>query len=334
MNKKLLIIIPQGLISQVFDERSLQRIKSVTDATIKGDTRGLSGKEFSKIIRQVDAEIIVTCWGSPKVTVDILKDNPQLKYMCHTAGTVRPFVEKEAIEQGLLVTNWGNAIARSVAEAALMMILCCLRRISKLTFSMHLRKEWPRTIFPEGLFCQRVGLHGFGVIARELRRFLVPFKCKVSAYSPHVPDHIFKEHDVKRVNSLEELFEKNRIISVHAANTPENYHIINRDILGRLEDGGIIINTARGAVICEKALYDELKTCRIHAALDVYEKEPLPKDSPFRGLENCLLLPHIGGPTPDRRVDMGKMAHKNIEHYVNGEPLEHIVTARMFDLIT
>ena len=272
--------------------------------------------------------------GFPKGYGQYPKDNPQLKYMCHTAGTVKPFVEREAIEHGLLVTNWGNAIARSVAEAALMMILCCLRRVAKLTFSMHSRKEWPQDIIPEGLFHQRVGLHGFGLIARELRRFLAPFECEVSAYSPHVPDWIFKEHNVKRANSLKELFEKNRIISVHAANTPENYHIIDRDNLRRLEDGGIIVNTARGAVIDENALYDELKTGRVWAALDVYEREPLPADSPLRGLENCLLLPHIGGPTPDRRVDMGKMALRNIQHYVSGEPLENIITAKRFDLIT
>ena len=334
LKKKLLIIMPQNILSQVFDDETLERLKSIVDVTFKTDVRGLSEEEYSKIIKETDAEILVTGWGSPKITVKILKENPQLKYMCHSAGTVRAYVEKEAIERGLLVTNWGSTIARSVAEAALMMILCCLRRVTKLTFDMHIRKKWPRDVIPEGLFYQRVGLFGFGAIARELRKFLKPFQCKVSAYSPHVPDEIFRKYDVKRVNSLEELFEKNRIISVHAANTPENYHIINRDILRRLEDGGVLVNTARGAIIDEKALYEELKTGRIYAALDVYEKEPLPADSPLRGLENCLLIPHMGGPTPDRRVDMGKMVLRNIEHYVKNEPLENVITPRRYDLIT
>lgn len=221
LKKKLLIAMPKDLISQIFDDETLKSIRSITDVAFMSNVKSLSKEDFSRIIREVGAEILVTCWGSPKVTMNVLKDNPQLKYVCHTAGTVKPFVEKAAIESGLLVTNWGSAIARSVAESALMMILCSLRRVTELTFSMHVRKEWPRDIIPEGLFYQRVGLHGFGVIARELRKFLAPFECEVSAYSPHVPDEIFREYNVKRVNSLEELFERNRIISVHAANTPE-----------------------------------------------------------------------------------------------------------------
>ncbi len=334
MKKKLLVVMPKNLISQVFDDRTLKRLKSITDVTFKYDVKGLSEEDYSKLIKEADAEILVTCWGSPKLTLRVLRENPQLKYMCHAAGTVRPYVEKEAIEHGLLVTNWGSAIARTVAEAALMMILCSLRKVTKITFDMHVRKKWPKEIIPEGLFYQRVGLFGFGAIARELRRFLRPFRCKVSAYSPHVPDEIFRKYNVKRVHSLEELFEKNRIISVHAANTPENYHIINRDILRKLEDGGVIVNTARGAIIDEKDLYEELKTGRIYAALDVFEEEPLPADSPLRGLENCLLIPHMAGPTPDRRVDMGKKVLKNIEHYVKNEPLESLITPRRYDLIT
>ncbi|MFB0523023.1 MAG: hydroxyacid dehydrogenase [Candidatus Bathyarchaeia archaeon] len=334
MKKKLLVVMRKDLISQIFDDETLNCIRSITDVALKNNARGLSEEDYSRVIREVGAEILITCWGSPKVTVNVLKDNPQLRYMCHTAGTVRSFVEKEAIESGLSVTNWGSAIARSVAEAALMMILCSLRRVTKLTFSMHVRKEWPRHVIPEGLFYQRVGLHGFGAIARELCKFLAPFKCEVSAYSPHVPDEIFMGCNVKRVNSLEELFEKNRIISVHAANTPENHHIINQDILRRMVGGGIIVNTARGAIIDEKALVEELKRGRIYAALDVFEEEPLPADSPLRGIENCMLIPHMGGPTHDRRVDMGKMALKNIEHYVKEEPLESLITPRRYDLIT
>lgn len=94
------------------------------------------------------------------------------------------------------------------------------------------------------------------------------------------------------------------------------------------------MNTARGAIIDEKALVEELKRGRIYAALDVFEEEPLPADSPLRGIENCMLIPHMGGPTHDRRVDMGKMALKNIEHYVKEEPLESLITPRRYDLIT
>ena len=82
------------------------------------------------------------------------------------------------------------------------------------------------------------------------------------------------------------------------------------------------------------ALIDELKTGRIYASLDVYEKEPLPEDSPLRGLLHCQLMCHSAGPTPDSMVMFGEAAIDNIERYVNGEPVERVVDARLYDLIT
>lgn len=85
----------------------------------------------------------------------------------------------------------------------------------------------------------------------------------------------FPSINVIRISSVDELFETCRIVSIHASNIPENYHLINKDILSKLEDGGIIVNTARGAIIDTKALIAELKIGRIEAALDVFEEEPL-----------------------------------------------------------
>jgi phosphoglycerate dehydrogenase-like enzyme len=101
-----------------------------------------------------------------------------------------------------------------------------------------------------------------------------------------------------------------------------------------MKDGAVLVNTARGAVIDTDALVAELKKGRIHAALDVFEKEPLPADHPLRGLENCMLLPHCGGPTPDRRVDMGRQGLRNLKRYLAGEAVEFVVTPAKYDLIT
>ena len=161
-----------------------------------------------------------------------------------------------------------------------------------------------------------------------------PFGCRISAYSPHCPDSIFEQFGVARAETLEQLYSKNRVISLHASKTDENFHIVNAGLLSRMQDGAVVVNTARGAVIDTDALVEELKTGRIQASLDVYEEEPLPADHPLRGLENCQLIPHMGGPTPDRRKDMGRLAVTQVARYLRGEELENVVTAEKYDLIT
>ena len=331
----ILVTLRENQYGDILDEDSFAKLCDLGNAICETNLPHDREDPFLDALKRNQAEVVLTCWGSPKLTLKVYQANPQLKYMCHAAGTVRPYVDRECIDSGLLVTNWGTVIARSVAEGALMMILSCLRRTTPIQFEIHLRKGWrPKGLQNEGLFHQRVGLVGLGVIAQELVRLLAPFDCEVSAYSPHCPDQVFERLGVSRVTSLKGLFRNNRIISVHASNVPANYHTINAEVLGCLKDGGSLVNTARGAVINTDDLVTELKKGRIWAALDVFEEEPLPEDSPLRGLENCLLIPHMAGPTPDRRVDMGKLAVENIARYLSGEETIHRVTVEKYDLIT
>jgi phosphoglycerate dehydrogenase-like enzyme len=225
-------------------------------------------------------------------------------------------------------------IAKSVAEGTLLMILAALRRITYFQMEMHIRKGWAGKKRPEGLFYQRVGLLGLGAIARELVKLLQLFACKVYAYDPYIADNVFESLNVIRLASIEKLFETCRIVSIHAPNIPDNYHIVNRQIISKLEHGGIIINTARGSLIDTDALIAELKTGRIHAAMDVFEHEPLSENSELRGLENCLLMPHQAGPTPDRWIDMGNLAVGNIENFVKGREVVNVITPEKYNFIT
>jgi phosphoglycerate dehydrogenase-like enzyme len=139
---------------------------------------------------------------------------------------------------------------------------------------------------------------------------------------------------VERVGDLKALYASNDVISIHTGNTPENFHIVNAGILGAMQDGAVLVNTARGAIIDTDALVAELRRGRIFAALDVFEEEPLPEDSPLRGLENCLLIPHQAGPTSDRMVDTGRLCIDNIRRYLAGEePINQLTPAR-YDSMT
>jgi phosphoglycerate dehydrogenase-like enzyme len=296
----------------------------------------LDEKAYSGALREAGAEIVITGWSSPLLTQRIVDQNPQLKYLCNLTGSVRPMVTREVVSAGMLVTNWGNLIGPTVAEAALMGMLSCLRRTVQIAFLMHRDKGWrdegPKEV--ESLFYQRVGLHGFGNIAQILVGLLAPFKCQISAYDPYVKDGVCEALGVRRVHFLKQLYAENKLVSIHAPKTDETYHVVNEEILAAMPDGAILVNTARGALIDTDALVAQLKTGRMMASLDVYEQEPLPKDSPLRGLLNCQLTPHTGGPTPDRMVDFGHAAIENIARYLRGESVQHRVDLRTYDLIT
>ncbi len=292
-----------------------------------------SSEEYRALLAKEKPEVLVTFWGTPKLTAPTFAENPQLKYMCNIGGTVRKQVARECLEKGLLVTNWGSVISRTISEATLMMILASLRRATENTIGMHVRKEWPR-LPSRSLFERSVGLHGMGPIAQELVPLLRPFNAKISACSPHCPDEVFKKLGVERANDLKTLYASSDVISVHTGNTPENFHIVNAEILAAMADGAVLVNTARGPIIDTGALVAELKTGRIFAALDVYEEEPLPADSPLRGLENCLLFPHEGGPTTDRLVDTGKLCIANIRRYLAGEEPVNQLTPARYDSMT
>lgn len=331
----ILVTLKDKHFPEIMDNETKAKLESLGNVSYRPDlNRGTLKEDYSQAIADSNAEIIMTGWDSPILTYKIFQEYSQIKYLCHVAGEVRPYVDLRCIKAGLIVSNWGTVVAKSVAEGTLMLILSTLRRSTYFQMEMHIRKGWTGKKKAEGLLYQRVGLFGFGAIAQELVKLLQPFECKIFAYDPYLPDKTFERLDVTRLNSVEHLFQACRIISIHAAKTPETHHVVDKNILSQFEDGGVIVNTARGSIIDTEALIAEIKTGRIEAALDVFEQEPLSEDSELRGLENCLLMPHLAGPTPDRWVDMGNLAVENIENFINGRKVLYRITPEHYEVMT
>jgi phosphoglycerate dehydrogenase-like enzyme len=280
--------------------------------------------------------ILVSAWQTPPLNGALTPaDLHSLHYICYLAGSVRKLVPRELVARDVLVTNWGVSIAATVAECALMLILMALRRASCWAVAMHREGAWktPATV-TQSLLGRRVGLHGFGAISQCLVPMLRSFTGQIQAYSPHVPDATLGRHGVKRANSLEELFSTSDVLVELAAATPDNYHVIKEAHLRMIPEGGVFVNVGRGCVVDETALTRVAREGKLQIALDVYEQEPLPPDSPFRSLANVTLLPHLGGPTRDRRRDAGALALKNLRAFLRGEPPEAVVTLDVYDRST
>ncbi len=292
-----------------------------------------NASDWEDLLRTARPTIVIGAWETPTLPADI---DLAPEYLCFLCGSVRKYVPRELIEQGLVVTNWGGVISDTVAECTLLLMLSCMRRSTKWALAMHTQGAWKEGRHPDtqSLFERRVGLHGLGAIGRELVALLKPFKVQISAYSPSVPDSVYKEMGVTRAASLDELFSTSDVLVELAPAKPENHHLVDERLLRMLPEGASFVNVGRGMVVDEEALGRIAQEGRLQIGLDVYQQEPLPADSPFRGLPNVNLLPHLGGPTRDRRKECGKLGLQNLRRYLNGEPLENLITLDVYDRAT
>ncbi|HEX2854820.1 MAG TPA: hydroxyacid dehydrogenase [Opitutaceae bacterium] len=296
------------------------------------ETENLGTAEFHRLLAERDPEILLTCWKTPPLPKQL---PPRLRYVCHLSGSIKKIVTREHLERGLLASNWGGSISRIVAEWALFHILSCLRRATFWTLAMHRESGWKNGhTETASLFGRRVGLHGFGQVARELTGLLRPFSCEISAFAPDVDAAAEAKFGVKRAASLEDLFGNNEIIVELAPLIPATAGSVTEALLRRIPAGGVFVNVGRGAVVDEAALVQIAREGKIMVGLDVFTVEPLPADSGLRGLPNVTLTPHLAGPTTDRRRDAGEFALENLRAYANGRPLKAVITPETFDVTT
>jgi len=276
-------------------------------------------------------DFLLSGWETPPLPLSL---PPELRYVCHFGGGVRNLIPRELIERGLIVTNWGSSASRTVAEGTLTLTLCTLRRFTEYTIGMHVERGWPVTDASVSLLGRRVGIHGFGNVARAFVRLARGFGCSIRSYDPFVDDAVFKEFEVERCDSLEELFSTSQVILEMAALTPQTRQSVTGELLRMLPPDGAFINTGRAGTVDTGALLKVAQEGRLQIGLDVYDEEPTPAENPFRGLKNVTLLPHVAGPTPDRFRDCGEVGMRNLENFILGNPLEALVTLDVYDRIT
>lgn len=267
-----------------------------------------------------DADVIITGWGHPTITGDMIA-NTNIQLIAHTGGSVGSLVEPDVYDTGVRVISGNDLFAESVAEGTLAFMMTMLRQIPD--YVDNIRNGGWRFIedCTEGLYNQRIGLIGFGAISKRVIQLLRPFNANIKIYSGHPIDEQFLlDNNVKQV-SLEELFSTCRVISLHSSMNESNRGRIGKEHFERMENGAIFINTARGAVVREEEMIEELKKQRIRAVLDVFCQEPLPTDSPLRRLPNVYCIPHKAGPTYDRRAFITKCLIDDIVRFENKDDL-------------
>ena len=170
-----------------------------------------------------------------------------------------------------------------------------------------------------------VGLVGFGAVARALARRLSGFGTRILAHDPYVEPGVLTEHGVE-ASDLRTVMAEADFVSIHVPVTDETRRMLGPGQLALLKPTAYLINTGRSGAVDQEAMYDALKGGRIAgAALDVYDEEPLPEDSPLRSLENVILTPHIAGSTPGQIKVQSRMVAEQIQAIVEGREPAHIL---------
>lgn len=313
----ILVSIPKGAIRDTFiPDEVINRINSMGKVVWNETESNWSSEELQDKLRDMD--VCICGWGSSEFNEIALRYANRLKIIAHTGGSASSFITNDIFEKGIKVISGNWFFAESLAEGTLAYMLSSLRDIPYYNNEVHQGRWRSDHFYNEGILDQTIGFIGFGMTAQILVSMLKPFHVKIKVYSEHKTDEIYKEYGVERA-SLEEVITTCKIISIHMAQREDTYHIINRELLKKIPNGSILINTSRGTLIDEEALGDELSTGRFKAALDVYEIEPLPKESKLRGLSNVILIPHMGGPTIDRRKSCTQGILDDIERYYKGD---------------
>lgn len=272
------------------------------------------------------AEVLITGWGCPHIGAEALAAAPRLRTVLHAAGSVRGLIGEDAWQRGLTVSNAVLANALPVAEYTIAAILLA----GKDAFGLRerFRGEY---VFPAptdyahvGNFGRRVGVIGASRVGRRVLELLRPFDLSVALYDPYV-----EEAEAVALGAvpltLEELLRTSDIVSLHAPDIPQTYRMLDRDRLALIKDGGVLINTSRGALVDPEALTDELVSGRLGAVLDVTEPEPLPAGSPLYELPNVFLTPHIAGSLGNELERLGRAVVDELSRLASGLQLAYAV---------
>ncbi|MEM1997101.1 MAG: C-terminal binding protein [Candidatus Bathyarchaeia archaeon] len=224
-----------------------------------------------------------------------------------------------ATEKGVFVANVIYDVT-DIADHAVGLILSLLRKIPLADRSVKDGFwDWRVTRPISRLKGRTVGIIGFGRIGRKVAQRLGGFEVKIVSYDPYVPENLFAEYRVEKVD-FETLIRESDIITVHVPLTRETRHMIGEKEFRSMKREAIIINTSRGGVIDEQALYKALKEGRIAGAgLDVLEKEPPEKDNPLLKLDNVIITPHMAWYSNESLDEIRRMAAEEVARVLSGQ---------------
>lgn len=273
------------------------------------------------VARIADAQIIlINKTPVSKATMDAC---PNLLYIGVLATGYNVVDVAAASERGITVTNIPTYGTDAVAQYTMALLLELCHHVGAHNDSVH-RGDWSRSKdfcywnYPlTELSGKTMGIIGYGRIGQAVALRAKAFGMKILAYSHgNIP-----EDEIAKPASLEELLAASDVVSLHCPLTPQTNELINENTIQLMKDGALLINTARGPLVSEKAIADALSTGKLAGmASDVCTVEPVLPDNPLLSAPNCILTPHIAWAAKESRERLMKIAGENLAAYLEGHP--------------
>ena len=284
-------------------------------------------EDFSAVVDLAEVEVLLTGWGCPPIDEEVLRRAPKLMAVIHAAGSVKHHVTQACWDRGILVSSAVEENALPVAEYTVAAILFSQKRVLEASHAYRAGRtqlDWTAAFPSMGNYRRVVGIIGASRIGRRVIELLRPFDVDVLLADPHIDEDEARQHGVTLVE-LDDLLAGSDTVSIHAPSLPETARMLDRRRLALMRDGAVLINTARGALVDEEALTNELVSGRLHAVLDVTEADVLPAESPLWELPNVLLTPHVAGSLGGELTRLVDHALAELERWTMGQEFESSV---------
>ena len=315
---KISLVFRNSQIPVLFTEKAMAKLKTLGEVVIHGSD-DLSPEAVKPTLK--DADIAITSWNSAPMTEDLLSVAPNIKLLVHAAGSVKPVVTDALWEHNVRVTASTVPLGIGVAECAVGFAISASKNFYRTNDDIH-NGGWDEHRHEcRELYEQNVGVISAGFVGRHFIKLMKNFDVNILLYDPFVSAERAEQLGALKVD-LETLLRETDILSICAPSIPETYHMINSQTLSLMKKDAILINTARGSVVDEMALYEHMRAGNLkYACLDVYDPEPLHVDNPLRTLKNVIMTPHLAGLATNGKLRIGKHVTEEIERFLKGEAL-------------
>jgi glyoxylate reductase len=324
---------PRVFVTRAIPERELALVRDFCEADIWTEELPPAREVILERARGVDGILSLLTDRMDGAVMDAA--GPQLRVISNYAVGFDNVDVTEATRRGIPVGNTPGVLTDTTADLAFALLMAAARRVvegDKFTRAGRWKTWGPTLLLGQDVFGATLGLVGFGRIGRAVAKRARGFDMRMLYYDPFVAaDDPFAVEIGAQAVDLDTLLRESDFVSLHTTLSEGTRHLIGADAFAKMKPTAILVNASRGPVVDPDALHTALKEGQIgYAALDVTEPEPIPVDSPLLGLDNIIVVPHIGSASVATRGRMAQMAAENLIAGLKGECLPNCANPEVY----
>ncbi len=310
---------PKVFVTRIIPEKGLQMVKEFAETEVWEGELPPPRSVILEKVKDLDGLLPLL---TDKMDAEVMDAAPKLKVISNYAVGYDNIDVPAATARGILVCNTPGVLTETTADLAWTLLMSAARRIVQADGYARSGqwKTWgPMLFLGHDIHHATLGIIGMGRIGSEMAKRAKGFDMRIIYYDPSRRPDLEKQYGIE-YRSLEELMAESDFVTLHCLLNEQTRHLINKQMLARMKPTGILINTSRGPVVDQEALYEALAKKQIAgAALDVTDPEPPAADDPLLQLDNLTIVPHIASASFATRTKMATMAAENLIAALSGK---------------